>query len=84
MIHYSQRFANLLGNNPVSVLETLVLLSHAKILCTLITVVTLNIQTAIARDGCGCIMQLLDPLLLVPVFFFLFLFILSKFLVFGQ
>ena len=38
--HFSQKFANLLGNNPVSVLATLILLSYAKILCTLITVVT--------------------------------------------
>ena len=34
--HFSQRFANLLGNNPVSVLATLILLSYAKILRTLI------------------------------------------------
>ena len=38
--HYSHRFANLLGNNPVSVLATLILLSYAKILHTLITVVS--------------------------------------------
>ena len=37
---YSQKFANLLGNNPVSVLATLILLSYAKILRTLITVLT--------------------------------------------
>ena len=37
--HYSQRFANLLGNNPVPVLATLILLSYTKILRTLITVV---------------------------------------------
>ena len=36
--HFSQRFANLLGNNPVSVLATLILLSYTKILRTLITV----------------------------------------------
>ena len=35
---YSHRFAKLLGNNPVSVLATLILLSYTKILCTLITV----------------------------------------------
>ena len=34
----SPRFANMLGNNPVSVLATLVLLSYTKILRTLITV----------------------------------------------
>ena len=36
--HFSRRFANLLGNNPVSVLATLILLSYAKILRTLIAV----------------------------------------------
>ena len=36
--HYSQMFANLLGSNPVSVLSTLILLSYAKILRTLIAV----------------------------------------------
>ena len=30
--HFSQRFANLLGSNPVSVLATLILLSYAKVL----------------------------------------------------
>ena len=36
--HFSQRFAKLLGNNPVSVLATLILLSYTKILRTLIAV----------------------------------------------
>ena len=36
--HFSHRFANLLGSNPVSVLATLILLSYAKILRTLIGV----------------------------------------------
>ena len=36
--HYSHRFAKLLGNNPVSVLATLFLLSYTKILRTLIAV----------------------------------------------
>ena len=35
--HFSQRFANLLGSNPVSILATLILLSYAKILRTIIT-----------------------------------------------
>ena len=39
---YSQRFANLLGNNPVSVLATLILLSYTKILCTLIAVISIT------------------------------------------
>jgi len=38
--HFSQRFANLLGSNPVSILATLILLSYAKILHTLITAVS--------------------------------------------
>ena len=37
--HYSQSFAKLLGNNPISVLATLILLSYAKILRTLIITV---------------------------------------------
>ena len=36
--NYSPRFAKLLGNNPVSVLATLILFSYTKILHTLITV----------------------------------------------
>ena len=36
--HFSHRFARLLGNNPVSVLATLILLSYTKILRTLIAV----------------------------------------------
>ena len=36
--NYSHRFAKLLGNNPVSVLATLILLSYTKILRTLIAV----------------------------------------------
>ena len=36
--HFSRRFAKLLGNNPVSVLATLILLSYTKILRTLIAV----------------------------------------------
>ena len=34
--HFSRRFANLLGNNPVSVLATLILLSYTMILRTMI------------------------------------------------
>ena len=37
--NFSRRFANLLGNNPVSVLATLILLSYTKILHTLVTAV---------------------------------------------
>ena len=37
---FSRKFANLLGNNPVSVLATLILLSYAKILRTVIAAVS--------------------------------------------
>ena len=37
--HYSRRFTNLLGSDPVSVLATLILLSYTKILRTLIAVI---------------------------------------------
>ena len=37
--HFSCRFTKLLGNNPVSILATLILLSYAKIVRTLITVI---------------------------------------------
>ena len=36
--HFSSKFARLLGNNPISVLATLILLSYTKILHTFITV----------------------------------------------
>ena len=36
--HFSHRFARLLGNNPVSVLATLILLSYTKILHNVITI----------------------------------------------
>ena len=35
--HYSQRFTNLLGSNPISVLATLILLSYTQVLRTLIS-----------------------------------------------
>ena len=37
--HYSRRFANLLGNNPVSIFATLVLFSYTKFLHTLIAAI---------------------------------------------
>ena len=40
--NFSRRFANLLGNNPVSVLATLILLSYTKILNTLVTAVNVT------------------------------------------
>ena len=38
--HFSQKFASLLGSNPVSVLATLILLSYAKVLRTFIAAVS--------------------------------------------
>ena len=40
--HFSHRFASLLGNNPVSVLATLILLSYTKILQTLIAAINIT------------------------------------------
>ena len=40
--HFSHRFAKLLGNNPVSVLATLILLSYTKILRTLIAAIQIT------------------------------------------
>ena len=40
--HYSQRIANLLGNNPIAVLATLFLLSYAKILRTTATALAIT------------------------------------------
>jgi len=37
--HFSRRFTKLLGNNPVSVLATLILLSYARILRSLIAAI---------------------------------------------
>ena len=46
--HFSHRFAKLLGNNPVSILATLIHLSFTKILRTLIIIsLTLIIQHTI-------------------------------------
>ena len=43
--HYSQRFTNMLGNNPISVLTTLILLSYTKVLRTLTTALSFtNLQ----------------------------------------
>ena len=43
--HYSRRFTNMLGNNPISVLATLILLSYTKVLRTLITALSFtNLQ----------------------------------------
>ena len=50
--HYSHRYAKLLGNNPVSVLATLILLSYTKILRSFIMSHTSNILNTTMQDGC--------------------------------
>ena len=91
--HFSQRFASLLGNNPVSVLATLILLSYTKILRTLIIVVYI---TYLEYPGNYRKVWLYDanidylvgkhiPLFLVAVAVFLFLFLpYTLLLLFGQ
>ena len=91
--NYSRRFAKLLGNNPVSVLATLILLSYAKILRTLIAVFYL---TYLEYPTYNRMVWLYDanidylsgkhiPLFLVAVLVFLFLFLPYTFLLlFGQ
>ena len=81
--HYSNRFANLLGNNPVSVLATLILLSYTKILRTLIAVLYVTyLQYPTYNRGVWLYDANVDyfsgkhiPLFLVAVFSFLFLFL---------
>ena len=92
--HYSQRFARLLGNNPVSILATLILLSYAKILHTFITAVYTTYLEYPANYSRK--MWLHDanidylvgkhiPLFLVAMLVFLFLFLpYTLLLLFGQ
>ena len=91
--HFSHRFANLLGNNPVSVLATLILLSYTKILRTLITVLYI---TYLEYPKHNRMVWLYDanidylsgkhiPLFLVAMLVFLFLFLpYSLLLLIGQ
>ena len=91
--HFSQRFARLLGNNPVSILATLILLSYTKILRTLICVIYI---TFLEYPKYSRSVWLYDaninyltgkhiPLFLVAVFVFLFLFLpYTLLLLFGQ
>ena len=80
--HFSHRFANLVGNNPVSVLATLILLSYTKILCTLIAVFyityleypTYNRGVWLYDANIDCLSSKYIPLFIVAVLFFLFLF----------
>ena len=88
--HYSQRFANLLGNNPISILATLIHLSYTKILRTFITAVTftdLRYPTYYRRTwlydaNVDYITGKHIPLFLVAMLVFLFLFLPYTFLLF--
>ena len=91
--HFSQRFAYLLGSNPVSVLATLILLSYTKILCTLIAAVyfthleypTYNRRVWLYDANIDYIIGKHIPLFLVAVLVFLFLFLpYTLLLLFGQ
>ena len=81
--HFSHRFANLLGNNPVSVLATLILLSYTKILRTLITAIHITyLEYPTYNRGVWLYDANIDylslkhiPLVLVAVFVFFFLFL---------
>ena len=91
--HYSQRFANLLGSNPVSVLATLILLSYTKVLRTLIATAyfthleypTYNRRVWLYDANIDYITGKHIPLFLVAVLVFFFLFLpYSLLLLFGQ
>ena len=81
--HYSQRFAKLLGNNPVSVLATLILLSYTKILRTLIAAIcttyleypTYNRMVWLYDANIDYLSGKHIPLFIVAVLVFLFLFL---------
>ena len=91
--HFSGRFAKLLGNNPVSVLATLILLSYTKILRTLITVLyitylqypTYNRSVWLYDANIDYLSGKHIPLFIVAVLVFLFLFLpYTLLLLFGQ
>ena len=91
--HFSQRFTNLLGNNPVSVLATLILLSYTKILRTVITAIyviyleypTYNRRVWLYDANIDYLSGKHIPLFLVAVLVFLFLFLpYTLLLLFGQ
>ena len=91
--HYSRRFANMLGNNPVSVLATLILLSYAKILRTMITALyitylqypTYNRMVWLYDANIDYLVGKHIPLFIVTVLVFLFLFLpYTLLLLFGQ
>ena len=91
--YFSRRFANMLGNNPVSVLATLILLSYAKILRTLITAFyityleypTYNRRVWLYDANIDYLSGKHIPLFIVAVLVFLFLFLpYTLLLLFGQ
>ena len=91
--YYSHKFAKLLGNSPVSVLATLILLSYAKILRTLINVIyityleypTFNKAVWLYNANIDYLSGKHYPLLLVAVLVFIFLFFpYTLLLLFGQ
>ena len=91
--HFSGRFANLLGNNPVSILATLILFSYTKILRTLIAAINI---TYLEYPAYNRSVWLYDanidyleskhiPLFLVAVLIFVLLFLpYTLLLLFGQ
>ena len=89
----SQRFAKLLGNNPVSVLATLILLSYTKMLRTLITVFYItfleypayNRMVWLYDANIDYLSEEHTPLFVVAVLIFIFLFLpYTLLLLFGQ
>ena len=91
--HFSRTFSNLLGNNPVSVLATLILLSYTKILRTLITVMYVsyleypkyNRRVWLYDANIDYLSGKHIPLFLVAVLVFIFLFLpYTLLLLFGQ
>ena len=90
---FSRRFANMLGNNPVSVLATLILLSYTKILRTLITALyityleypTYSQSVWLYDANVDYLVGKHIPLFIVAVLVFLFLFLpYTLLLLFGQ
>ena len=90
---FSSKFARLLGNNPISVLATLIFLSCTKILHTLITVLYVtsleypmyNSMVWLYDANIGYLSGKHIPLFLVAVLIFLFLFLpYTLLLLFGQ
>ena len=90
--HYSRRFARLLGNNPVSVLATLILLSYTTIQRSLITIPLTYLEYPTYNKWVWLYDANIDylgkkhiPLFLVAVLVFLFLFLpYTLLLLFGQ